>query len=259
MVLQYVENIKQYFEDFLRKRQLKMTAQRDLILEEFLGSRKHLSIEELHNLLIQKDNTIGHTTVYRMLKLLTEAGLAREDDFGDGVKRYEYESSHHDHLICVSCKKTVEIFDSRIESMQEELAQSNGFIITAHRLDIFGICNDCRNNARDEAIAESGITADRKLLIIDADGTALRKTLSLALLKTGGKGKITGFASHKNFLGNAANQRKERRIQEMGVRIGKTVEILNNGGKGPILLKIDDLRIALGRALAMEIMVKVED
>ncbi|MBF0553294.1 MAG: transcriptional repressor [Nitrospirae bacterium] len=77
------------------KKAVENDCKRDLILEEFLGSRKHLSTEDLHNLIIQKDNTIGHTTVYRMLKLLTEAGLAREDDFGDGVKRYEYQSRHH--------------------------------------------------------------------------------------------------------------------------------------------------------------------
>ncbi|MEO5361259.1 MAG: ferrous iron transport protein A [Nitrospirota bacterium] len=48
------------------------------------------------------------------------------------------------------------------------------------------------------------------------------------------------------------------RIQELGIRAGKVVEMLNNKGRGPILFKVDDSRIALGRGLAMKIIVRKE-
>ena len=73
---------------------LKRTAQRDLILEVFLKSEEHLSSEDLYRLVQKQDPNIGQTTVYRTLKLLTEAGLAREVRFGDGRTYYEHNYNH---------------------------------------------------------------------------------------------------------------------------------------------------------------------
>jgi len=47
-------------------------------------------------------------------------------------------------------------------------------------------------------------------------------------------------------------------IEDLGLRVGKMVEMLNNEGRGPILLKIDEARIAIGRSMAMKIMVKIK-
>ncbi len=227
-----------------------MTPQRAFILDEFLSSQKHISVEELHRKIAQKDSTIGHTTVYRTLRLLSDAGLAREEDFGDGIKRYEYESEHHDHLICVSCKKTVEIFDNQIESMQERLAEVNGYILTGHKMDLYGICAQCMDKAPSDADEDSyKKTVNSKFM----------KLSPLGLLKNGTKARVISFTPNMNLPKDVSDQRKERRIQEMGLRLGKTVEILNNGARGPILLKIDELRIAIGRTAAMDIMVEVED
>src|SRR5258707_5445061 len=86
----------------IQQRGLKRTAQRDLILEVFLRTEQHLSSEGLYNLVKQEDPEIGQTTVYRTLKLLTEAGLAREARLGDGRTYYghHYKHAHHDHMIC---------------------------------------------------------------------------------------------------------------------------------------------------------------
>jgi Fur family ferric uptake transcriptional regulator len=89
---------------------------------------------------------VGLATIYRTLSLLTKSGLAAELDFGDGQKRYEhkYMHSHHDHMICTECGKIIEFNHPLIEQFQEEVATRNGFTITSHKLDIFGICNECR-------------------------------------------------------------------------------------------------------------------
>ena len=76
---------KDIFHRHIQRAGLKRTAQRDLILEVFLRTEEHLSSEDLYNLIKQEDPTVGHTTVYRTLKLLVEAGLAREVRFGDGA------------------------------------------------------------------------------------------------------------------------------------------------------------------------------
>ena len=84
--------------------------------------------------------------MYRTLALLTESGLAAELDFGDGQKRYErnYEQGHHDHMICTQCGKSIEFHNYLIEKLQEDVAREHGFEMTTHKLDMFGICQDCR-------------------------------------------------------------------------------------------------------------------
>jgi Fur family ferric uptake transcriptional regulator len=128
---------------------LKRTAQRDLILEVFLRTEEHMSSEDLYSLVKREDPTIGQTTVYRTLKLLTDAGLAREVRFGDGRTRYEhnYKHPHHDHMICTVCGKTIEFFSAELERLQDKIAARHKFETTHHTLRMFGYCADCRGDA----------------------------------------------------------------------------------------------------------------
>jgi Fur family ferric uptake transcriptional regulator len=134
------------FQEFLAEKNLRMTYQRKTILDVFLKTKTHVSPEDLYNLVKKRDSSIGQATVYRTLKLLSEAGLASEVDFGDGVMRYEhkYGQRHHDHLVCEVCGKKVEVFDPLIEELQEKLAKKHGFILTNHKMYLYGICNKCK-------------------------------------------------------------------------------------------------------------------
>ena len=131
---------------FLRGRDLPLTKQREEILLSFLDTDKHLSVEELYSLVKKKDPKVGQTTVFRTLKLLCEADIAREVDFGDRVKRYEVKHGHehHDHLVCTKCGKFIEAVDERIEELQEKLCKKFGFTSKSHRLEIFGVCKKCK-------------------------------------------------------------------------------------------------------------------
>ncbi len=137
---------KQVFAEHLQRANLKRTAQRDLIFEIFLLTEEHLSSEDLYRLVQKEDETVGHTTVYRTLKLLTEAGLAREVRFGDGKTYYEhhYNHEHHDHMICTECGKVIEFFSPELEAMQDSIAEKFGFKLTHHNLRILGVCADCQ-------------------------------------------------------------------------------------------------------------------
>lgn len=137
---------RQIFEDFLLTGGLKLTSQRLKILDCFLAHPGHVGTEELYDHIKRDDPRIGQATVYRTLKLLAEAGLAREVHFGDGITRYErlYGEKHHDHLICEQCGVFLEVVDERIEALQEELARKYGFIPTFHKMYLYGICPRCR-------------------------------------------------------------------------------------------------------------------
>lgn len=138
------------FTQYIVDNGLKNTPQRRLIVEVFFRSGKHLSTEELYEEVKAEDSGIGQATVYRTLKLLCDAGLAKELHFGETTARYEpiEDDSHHDHLICTVCGKNIEVMDEEIERRQEELARSCGFELTSHRMIMYGICGDCRKQSK---------------------------------------------------------------------------------------------------------------
>ncbi|HYN25080.1 MAG TPA: transcriptional repressor [Pyrinomonadaceae bacterium] len=135
----------------IQKQGLKRTAQRDLILDVFLRTEEHLSSEDLYRLVHKEDSSVGQTTVYRTLKLLAEAGLAREVRFGDGLTHYEhnYKHQHHDHMICSNCGKIIEFYSAELEAIQDAMAARHKFEVEQHLLRIIGICADCRRAKRD--------------------------------------------------------------------------------------------------------------
>jgi len=148
---EFMTEEQQVFLKHIQKQGLKRTSQRDLILDVFLRTEAHLSSEDLYQLVKKEDPAIGQTTVYRTLKLLTDAGLAREVRFGDNRTHYEhnYKHQHHDHMICSQCGKVIEFFSAELEAIQEAMAAKHKFQITQHLLRIIGICADCRRANRE--------------------------------------------------------------------------------------------------------------
>jgi Fur family ferric uptake transcriptional regulator len=124
---------------------LRATNQRDIIFKVFTEAGKHLSAEELHARIRKSNPGISYATVYRTLKLLSEAGLAKEHRFEDGFTRYEQHAPdvHHDHLICTRCGAILEFENDRIEALQLEVAKKNGFRVQSHKLEIYGQCPQC--------------------------------------------------------------------------------------------------------------------
>ena len=80
------------------------------------------------------------------MKLLQKAGLVKAHYFGDNEAVFEINldpKEHHDHLICESCRKIVEFSNLQIEGLQEQVAKKNGFRLTRHRMELYGICKNC--------------------------------------------------------------------------------------------------------------------
>ena len=157
---------QEVFLQHIQKKGLKRTAQRDLILDMFLRTEDHLSSEDLYRLVKNQDPTIGQTTVYRTLKLLTEAGLAREVRFGDGVTHYEhnYKHQHHDHMICSSCGKIIEFFSAELEAIQDAMAAKHKFEVQQHLLRIIGLCAQCSRANRAASKSQATTTPRPKLV-----------------------------------------------------------------------------------------------
>ena len=144
------------FRDFLRQRGLPVTRQRDLVASTLAEAADHPSVESLERALHAAGAKIGTATVYRTLELLVGAGLARAHDFGEGLRRYEAiaGAEPHEHLICRRCGRVIEFSNERLERMMPVLADEYGFQHEQHRVEIYGICQDCRRRDVAGLIAE---------------------------------------------------------------------------------------------------------
>src|SRR5205809_5980483 len=102
---------KQRFMDFLGQKNLRLTSQRQAIIETVFSTEEHFTAEQLLKWSRKRDKSVSRATVYRTLPLLTESGMVREMDFGKDHKFYDPNYAHHpehSHIICHDCNKIVE-------------------------------------------------------------------------------------------------------------------------------------------------------
>ena len=138
-------NAREKFEKFVAQEGLRRTVQRDNVLDTFLATERHVTVQELYDLVRSRHKGIGYATVARTVKLMCDSGVCRQVDFGEGALRYEhkYGHNHHDHLICVRCGRFEEIYSPKLEEIQHELVKKHGYIQESHKLEIFGLCPRC--------------------------------------------------------------------------------------------------------------------
>ncbi|WP_024787730.1 MULTISPECIES: Fur family transcriptional regulator [unclassified Lebetimonas] len=137
------------FKNILKKAGLKFTKQREIIFSTLYKNPNHLTAEDLY-LVIKKqypELNIGIATVYRTLAMLEENSLISSIHCNNG-KKFEIAKSHHDHLICTSCGKIVEFHNDEIEKLQEKIAKENGFKLTNHILQLYGLCEECQKKEK---------------------------------------------------------------------------------------------------------------
>jgi Fur family ferric uptake transcriptional regulator len=141
---------KDKLREYLKDHGLKMTVQREQILDFFLRRGEHVSPEEVFHGLRAHNPRIGRATVYRTLRLLAQADLASSVGSADGARRFEHKHNrpHHDHLFCTVCGASVEFLAQQIERLQEKVIARYGFIPAYHRLDLFGTCRACSGKQR---------------------------------------------------------------------------------------------------------------
>ncbi len=138
---------KQKFLNFLGQKNLRLTTQRQAIVDTVFSTDKHFTAEQLLDWSRQRDKSVSRATVYRTLPLLTESGLVHEMDFGKDYKFYDpnyAEHPHHNHIICQDCEKIVEFESDKIEKLEDEISQKLGFSVKSQRVQITGTCDQLK-------------------------------------------------------------------------------------------------------------------
>jgi len=140
-----VDRFRRYFQDG----GLPFTAQRRSILQEVCRSAAHFDAEELYGRIRRRRVSASRATLYRTLGHLERAGVLRRIDIGGDHAHYEFVGAdHHEHLVCASCGRVVEIHEPDLEDRVATLLSANGFSADRHSMQVFGECGECRE-ARD--------------------------------------------------------------------------------------------------------------
>ena len=132
----------------LKERGIRLTRQRQILLDLIDKSGEHLDAESLFHLARKEDPKLNRVTVYRTLKLLKKGGLVDELDlmhFGGDQHFYETRlKQEHAHVICLRCGKVEEFFGEPLQKLRRQVEDHFGFNIVIARTEIGGYCAHCQ-------------------------------------------------------------------------------------------------------------------
>jgi Fur family ferric uptake transcriptional regulator len=214
---------KEQFKELFEHADVDNFEDRYKILEVFLQGEDHITDVELARRLENSGRRFELDFIQGTLQLMCRFGFAQKNRFDNGQVRYEHRhlGDHHDHMICLKCRRIIEFSNERLEALQLQIASEQGFHMLQHRMELYGICDQCFG----KRVGRLPLVAARqgeRLLIDEING------------------------------GSGARMR----LITMGLRPGDVVDVITNLSDGQIVVALDGKRYALGRGLAQKVMVK---
>jgi Fur family ferric uptake transcriptional regulator len=214
---------KEQFRKLFQQERVENFEDRFKVLEAFLSTEKHVTVEELAGILNGRGLKLSAEFIRDTLKMLHRLGFARQSRFDNGVVRYEHHhlGDHHDHMICTKCGRIIEFKEDRLEKYQIQIAASHGFHMLRHKMEIYGICAECLKE-RSRLMPLTMAKAGERMVIREISGGASARL----------------------------------RLLTMGLRQGDRIEVITNDGQGQLAIAVELKRYALGRGLAQKIVVE---
>ena len=214
---------KEQFKKLFKQEQIDNFEDRFKILEVFLQTEKHVTIEEMVEHLNRVGWSLEPEFVRETMKLMCRFGFAQKSRFDNGDLRYEHRhlGQHHDHMVCTKCKKIIEFENEQLEELQIKIAATQGFHMLQHKMEIYGICDTC-----------------------------LKERIQLMPLVMARPGERLVL---KDFEGGVGAR---MRLMSMGLRLGDEIEVISNNNQGQIAIAADYKRYVLGKGLAQKIRVE---
>ena len=192
------------------------------IIDTFLDTEEHVTLEDMMRLLQERGYDYEPDFVRQCMNRWVDHGFAQKKRFEGQPPRYEHRhlGRHHDHLICTKCRKIIEFRNDDMERLQLKIAAENGIHMLQHKMEIYGLCSDCLD--------------ERKPL------------MPLAMAKPREKIHIVEMMGERGA---------RARLASMGLRPGDLLEVINNNGRGRLIVGLGNTRLAMGRGIARKIMV----
>ncbi len=129
--------------DELRSRGLRLTAQRQLVLEA-VYALGHSTPDQVHAQVAKTAAGVNITTVYRTLELLEELGLVTHAHLSHGAPTYHAVSEQqHVHLVCRTCGHVDEVSSDLLGPLAAVLEDEQSFLVDIGHVALFGVCGKC--------------------------------------------------------------------------------------------------------------------
>ena len=214
---------KEQFKKLFKQEQIDNFENRFKVLEVFLQTEKHVTVEEMVDLLNRVGWRLEPEFVRDTMKLMCRFGFAQKRRFDNGDLRYEHRhlGQHHDHMVCTKCKKIIEFENEQLEELQIKIAATQGFHMLQHKMEIYGICDTC-----------------------------LKERIQLMPLVMARPGERLVLKDFEGGIG------ARMRLMSMGLRLGDEIEVISNNNQGQIAIAADFKRYVLGKGLAQKIRVE---
>jgi Fur family ferric uptake transcriptional regulator len=140
------------FREYLATRGMRLTRERETIVDEVFASHEHFDTDQLVSRLSNRtDGTrVSRATVYRTLDDMVLAGLLRKVARSNNREVYEHDYGYprHDHLICNKCGTLIEFENAAFSRTLDAVATEHGFRMVGHRLEVYGLCAECSRPPR---------------------------------------------------------------------------------------------------------------
>lgn len=131
----------------LTGRNLRMTRQRRVILDELRKDKSHPSADELYDTVRKYLPRISLGTVYRNLEILSELGEIQKLEMGGTLKRFDGNPKKHYHIRCMNCGRLDDAPLALMEHIEKDLDGMTDYKIFGHRLEFIGLCPECFDKA----------------------------------------------------------------------------------------------------------------
>ncbi len=217
---------KEQFRKLFQQESIDRFDDRFKILEIFLTTERHMTVDEISRLLSEHGQSYPPAFIVETLKLLCDYGFAQKNRFQNGAVRYEHRHpcQHHDHMVCTKCGKIIEFENRQMEQLQYQIASDYNFHMLQHKMEIYGICEDCIQSQAE------------KMPLTDA--------------RPGERVIIESFQS---------GMMAKTRLLSMGLRPGDLIEIITRQSHGQMVVSSGCKRFVLGYGLAHKILVRHTD
>src|SRR5210317_189104 len=130
---------------------MRLTSQRQVILEELAKVKTHPTANEVYDMVRKRLPRIGLGTVYRNLELMADNGMILKLEVGGSQKRFDATTNLHYHIRCTSCGKVDDIELTAMPHLDQLASDSSDYQVVGHHIEFSGICATC-SAAQEKAI-----------------------------------------------------------------------------------------------------------
>jgi len=125
-----------------RENGFKLTPQRLAIMKCLEGNKNHPSADDIYQDVRKTFPTMSFATVYNNLEALRAKGRISSLSIDPERRRYDPDTSCHHHLICLKCKKVVDVYADFNVRVPDE--QKTAFEVLGSHIEFYGTCSECK-------------------------------------------------------------------------------------------------------------------